>query len=59
MFAGAFLYAITHGYSHEEAGQLASTASAKVVSQFGPRLQPAQHQEVLSSVSFKKSINAN
>jgi sugar/nucleoside kinase (ribokinase family) len=50
MFAGAFLYGITHGYSHEQAGRLASAASAKVVSQFGPRLKPEQHQEVFDSV---------
>lgn len=50
MFAGAFLYGITHGYSHEEAGKLASAASAKVVSQFGPRLHPEQHKEVFESV---------
>ncbi len=50
MFAGAFLYAITHGYSHEQAGKLASAAAAKVVSQFGPRLKPEQHQDIMKSV---------
>ena len=43
MFAGAFLYAITHGYDFAAAGRLASAASAQVVSQFGPRLNPEQH----------------
>ena len=38
MFAGAFLYGITHGHSFAEAGKLASMASSKIVSQFGPRL---------------------
>jgi sugar/nucleoside kinase (ribokinase family) len=38
MFAGAFLYGITNGLSATEAGDLASLASSKVVSQFGPRL---------------------
>ncbi len=38
MFAGAFLYAITHGYSYSDAARLASYGSALVVSQFGPRL---------------------
>ena len=47
MFAGAFLYAISHGYTHEQAGKLASAASAKVVSQFGPRLLVEQHQDIL------------
>lgn len=50
MFAGAFLYAITNGQSYEEAGKLASRSSAQVVSQFGPRLQPQQHQEMLAEV---------
>ena len=38
MFAGAFLYGITNGMNTIEAGKLASLASARVVSQFGPRL---------------------
>ncbi|MEO0443893.1 MAG: adenosine kinase [Pseudomonadota bacterium] len=50
MFAGAFLYAISHGYSHQQAGKLASAASAKVVSQFGPRLAAQQHQVLLDSI---------
>ncbi len=44
MFAGAFMYAITHGYDFAAAGRLASAASAQVVSQFGPRLRPEQHE---------------
>ena len=47
MFAGAFLYAITHGHDFTYAAQLANRAAGKVVSQFGPRLKPEQHQEVL------------
>ncbi len=50
MFAGAFLYAITNGYSHQQAGDLASAASAKVVSQYGPRLEASQHKEILDTV---------
>lgn len=44
MFAGAFLYALTHGYSYQQAGDFASLAAAKVVSQYGPRLQVEQYQ---------------
>ncbi|AHK16968.1 MAG: adenosine kinase [Thalassolituus sp.] len=44
MFAGAFLYAITHGHDFAAAGRLASAASAQVVSQFGPRLNAEQHE---------------
>jgi sugar/nucleoside kinase (ribokinase family) len=38
MFAGAFLYAVTHGHSHSQAAWLANQAAAQVVSQYGNRL---------------------
>jgi sugar/nucleoside kinase (ribokinase family) len=47
MFAGAFLYAISQGHDFEKAGKLASHSAAQVVSQFGPRLRPEQHAEIL------------
>lgn len=50
MFAGAFLYGITHRHSFAEAGKLASLASSRVVAQWGPRLQPAQAQTVLADL---------
>lgn len=50
MFAGAFLYGITHGHSYAEAGKLASLASSRIVSQFGPRLEPAQAAKVLDDL---------
>ncbi|MFL0804397.1 MAG: adenosine kinase [Agarilytica sp.] len=50
MFAGAFLYALTQGKCYETAGKLASKAASVVVSQFGPRLRPEQHSEILESV---------
>lgn len=46
MFAGSFLYGLTQGLSYVEAGRLANRAAAKVVSQFGPRLRPEQHEEL-------------
>ena len=52
MFAGAFLYALTHGYDYKTAGDFANFASAKVVAQFGPRLKAAQHRE-LKDAFFK------
>jgi sugar/nucleoside kinase (ribokinase family) len=51
MFAGAFLYALTQGHSHALAGNLASLAASTVVSQFGPRLKPEQHQTILESIN--------
>ncbi len=51
MFAGAFLYAITHGHSYAQAGKIASLAASKVVSKFGPRLNAGQAQEILKSLA--------
>jgi sugar/nucleoside kinase (ribokinase family) len=53
MFAGAFLYGITNGYNHQQAGDLASAASAQVVSQYGPRLQAEQHKKIHEEVLGK------
>jgi sugar/nucleoside kinase (ribokinase family) len=50
MFAGAFLYGITHHHSYAEAGKLASLASSRIVAQFGPRLEPAQAKKVLEDL---------
>lgn len=51
MFAGAFLFGITHGHSYAEAGKLASLASSRVVTQFGPRLEPLQVQKVIGDLA--------
>lgn len=50
MFSGAFMYGITHGHSYAEAGKLASLASSRVVSQFGPRLEPQQMKKLLGDL---------
>lgn len=50
MFAGAFLYAITHKHSFAEAGKLASLASSRVVAQWGPRLTPQAARQVLADL---------
>ena len=46
MFAGAFLYGLTQGLDFRTAGNLSSLASAQIVTQFGPRLTPADHNAV-------------
>ena len=51
VFAGAFLYGITHGMSHPEAGKLASAASSKVVSKYGPRLNQEHIKEILVAIT--------
>lgn len=46
VFAGAFLYGITHGLGYFESAHLASLAAAKVVTKFGPRLVRAEIDDV-------------
>lgn len=50
MYAGAFLYAVTHNHTYASAGKLASLAASKVVSQFGPRLKWHEAQDVKTQV---------
>lgn len=50
MFAGAFLYAITHGHDFAAAGKLAAAAAARLVSEFGPRLPAEVHQELRNAI---------
>ena len=47
MYAGAFLHSITNGDSYEQAGRLASLASARIVGQFGPRLEEPDARAIL------------
>jgi len=47
LFAGAFMYGLTHGMTYEQAGKLASKASSQIVSQFGPRLKLEQYQALV------------
>jgi sugar/nucleoside kinase (ribokinase family) len=42
MFAGAFLYAITSGKNYAWAASLANDCAARVVAQFGPRLDASE-----------------
>lgn len=49
LFAGAFLYGITHGLTLAQAGTLAIRASAQLVTQYGARLQPGQAAHIKKS----------
>ena len=51
MFAGGFLYGLTHGHSVEESGRLACYLASRVVSQLGPRLE-CDVRELLSKKEF-------
>jgi sugar/nucleoside kinase (ribokinase family) len=55
MFAGAMLYGLSQDMSFHQAGDLASLASAKIVTQFGPRLRAEQTQELLSTFNADNS----
>ncbi|MBC8212508.1 MAG: adenosine kinase [Gammaproteobacteria bacterium] len=47
MFAGAFLYGLTHAMDFQQAGDFASMASAEVVTKYGPRLRTQQTLKLL------------
>ena len=47
MFAGAFLYGITHGMANAQAAALANRAAAEVVGQHGNRLTAERLQAIL------------
>jgi len=47
MFAGAFLYGLTHGWGHKRSGELAAAASARLVTSLGPRISADETQAVL------------
>jgi len=51
MFAGAFMYGITNGHNYASSGKLASMASSKIVSQFGPRLKWHEAKDILARLN--------
>jgi len=56
MFAGAFLYAVTHGYSHADAAWLANLAAAGIVIQHGNRL--TQDKMDVIKARFEQQVGA-
>lgn len=51
IFAGSFLYGLTHGYSYGDAGRLACSAASTLVTRFGARLNQQQMHSV-----FKETL---
>lgn len=49
MYAGAYLYGITHRMSPQKAGEFAALAAAKIVSVYGPRLDGKTAKALLKS----------
>ena len=54
LFAGAFLYGQSQGMGFQQCGDLASLASSKIVTQYGPRLATSDTQKLLAS--FRSGI---
>ncbi|TNE99559.1 MAG: adenosine kinase [Deltaproteobacteria bacterium] len=48
LFAGSFLYAITHGHDFAQAGRLACAASGELVQRFGARLPSEMPKKIYS-----------
>ena len=48
MFAGAFLYGLTHGMDFVQSAELACRAGSKIVTHFGPRLPAEQTKALLA-----------
>jgi len=48
MFAGAFLYGLTQGWDHKRCGDLAATASARLVTSLGPRISTEEARAILT-----------
>ncbi len=46
LFAGAFLYGLTHGHTFAESGKLACACSSELVTHFGPRLEAGVTTEI-------------
>jgi sugar/nucleoside kinase (ribokinase family) len=49
MFAGAFLFGLSQGWSHQRAGDLASAASARLVTTLGPRIPTEETLSILKA----------
>lgn len=54
MFAGAFLYAVTHGHTHAQAAWLGNQCAAQVVSQYGNRLS----REAMAALRARFGLHA-
>lgn len=53
MFAGAFLFAINAGYNFAWAAKFANAAAARAVSQFGPRIEAVEYEQIKQQFNFK------
>ncbi len=58
MYAGSFLFAITNGYTWDQAGLLANITSSRVVTQFGPRVSKEDTNELLDQLKNEAVVAA-
>ena len=49
-YAGAFLYAITHGFDFVDCGRVANKVASKIVTKFGPRLTKEEADDLQKSI---------
>ena len=55
-FAGAYLHAITHGSSVDQAANVASYVSAKTVAKYGPRLEPGDIELIKADLNYIQMV---
>jgi len=56
MFAGGFIYALTHGYDYKTAGIIGDIIASKVITKFGPRLNTHEILEVKKDIELLNEI---
>lgn len=57
LFAGTFLYALTHAYDYRQAAEFANMAAAELVTTFGPRLEQKVLKQVFENFSQKHGMS--
>jgi sugar/nucleoside kinase (ribokinase family) len=50
MYAGAFLYGLTHDLGYDKAGQLASVAASRIVTRYGARLDTEEMKSLVAQI---------
>lgn len=55
VYAGVFLYGLTHGFDYFHCADLANFAAAKVVAKFGPRLSAEEIKEVCEMMNNQQA----
>ncbi len=59
MFAGAYLYGVTQGWSTAQSGALASRSAAELVTHYGPRMPAEVHKKLLEELAHPALVAAS